>query len=96
MADEDEDKTTFFTGKGVFCYQKMPFSLKNAGATYQRLVDKVFKDQIGQNLEAYVDDIVIKSTFKESMLKDIQETFDISSPNKESELIPQKSRQSPI
>ncbi|GJX28519.1 reverse transcriptase domain-containing protein [Tanacetum coccineum] len=53
----------------------MPFGLKNAGATYQRLVDKVFNDQIGRNLEAYVDDMVIKSTSEEDMLADIKETF---------------------
>ncbi|GJX73666.1 reverse transcriptase domain-containing protein [Tanacetum coccineum] len=56
--------------------QKMPFGLKNAGATYQTLVDKVFSDQTGRNLEAFVDDIVIKSTSKEDTIKDIQETFD--------------------
>ncbi|GJU05440.1 reverse transcriptase domain-containing protein [Tanacetum coccineum] len=65
MAEGDEDKTAFFAGEGVFCYQKMPFGLKNAGATYQRLVDKVFHDQIRRKLEAYVDDMVIKSTSKE-------------------------------
>nr|GEW35668.1 hypothetical protein [Tanacetum cinerariifolium] len=65
MAEEDEDKTTFFTREGVYCYRKMPFGLKNTGAMYQRLVDKVFNDQIGRNLEAYVDDMVIKSTSKE-------------------------------
>ncbi|GKE26311.1 reverse transcriptase domain-containing protein [Tanacetum coccineum] len=75
MAEGDGDKTTFFTGKGVFCYWKIPFGLKNTRATYQRLVDKVFNDQIRRNLEAYMDDIVIKSNSKESMLKDIQETF---------------------
>ncbi|GJZ27783.1 reverse transcriptase domain-containing protein, partial [Tanacetum coccineum] len=75
MAEEDEDKTTFFAGEGVYCYQKMPFGLKNAGATYQRLVDKVFNDQIGRNIEAYVDDMVIKSTSEEYMLADIKETF---------------------
>ncbi|GJS03100.1 reverse transcriptase domain-containing protein [Tanacetum coccineum] len=75
MAEEDEDKTTFFAGEGVYCYRKMPFGLKNAGATYQRLVDKVFNDQIGRNLEAYVDDMVIKSTSEEDMLTDIKETF---------------------
>nr|GFA27285.1 putative reverse transcriptase domain, ribonuclease H-like domain protein [Tanacetum cinerariifolium] len=53
----------------------MPFRLKNAGATYQRLVDKVFSKQIERNLEAYVDDMVIKITSKEGMLSDIQETF---------------------
>ncbi|GJZ84336.1 reverse transcriptase domain-containing protein [Tanacetum coccineum] len=78
MAEGDEDKTTFFVGEGVFCYRKMPFGLKNAGATYQRLVDKVFHDQIGRNLEAYVDDMVIKSTSEEEMLADIKETFDQS------------------
>ncbi|GJY42876.1 reverse transcriptase domain-containing protein [Tanacetum coccineum] len=72
MAKEDEDKTDFFAGERVFCYRKMPFGLKNAGATYQRLVDKVFHDQIGRNLEAYVDDMVIKSTFEEDMLADIK------------------------
>nr|GEX01361.1 retrovirus-related Pol polyprotein from transposon TNT 1-94 [Tanacetum cinerariifolium] len=56
----DEDKTAFFIGERVFYYQKMPFGLKNVGATYQRLVNKVFHDQIGRNLEAYVDDMVIK------------------------------------
>ncbi|GJZ45167.1 retrovirus-related pol polyprotein from transposon TNT 1-94 [Tanacetum coccineum] len=54
----------------------MPFELKNAGDTYQRLVYKVFRDQIRRNLEPYVDDMVIKSTSEEYMLQDIQETFD--------------------
>ncbi|GJV95220.1 reverse transcriptase domain-containing protein [Tanacetum coccineum] len=60
MAKEDEDKTAFYAGEGVFCYKNMPFRLKNEGATYQRLVDKVSSHQIGRNLEAYVDDMVIK------------------------------------
>ncbi|GJT01370.1 reverse transcriptase domain-containing protein [Tanacetum coccineum] len=76
MVEEDEDKTTFYAGEGVFCYKKMSFGLKNAGATYQRLVDKVFSHQIGRNLEAYVDDMVIKSTSEKEILKDIQETFE--------------------
>ncbi|GJS38267.1 reverse transcriptase domain-containing protein [Tanacetum coccineum] len=54
----------------------MPFIIKNARATYQRLVDKVFNKQIGRNLKAYVDDMVIKSTSEEGMLSDIQETFE--------------------
>ncbi|GJZ64543.1 reverse transcriptase domain-containing protein [Tanacetum coccineum] len=76
MVEGDEDKTTFFVGEGVFCYRKMPFGLKNERATYQRLVDKVFSKQIGRNLEAYVDDLVIKSTSEEGILSDIQETFE--------------------
>ncbi|GKG07632.1 hypothetical protein Tco_0330601, partial [Tanacetum coccineum] len=62
MEEGDEDKTTFFARERLFCYQKMPFGLKNTRATYQRLVDKFFHDQIRRNLEAYVDDMVIKST----------------------------------
>ncbi|GJU82296.1 reverse transcriptase domain-containing protein [Tanacetum coccineum] len=42
MAEEDEEKTAFITNQGIFCYTKMPFGLRNAGATYQRLVDKTF------------------------------------------------------
>ncbi|GJR90559.1 reverse transcriptase domain-containing protein [Tanacetum coccineum] len=51
MAKEDEEKTAFITSQGIFCYSKMPFGLKNAGSTYQRLVDKAFQRQIGRNLE---------------------------------------------
>ncbi|GJT84333.1 reverse transcriptase domain-containing protein [Tanacetum coccineum] len=52
----------------------MPFGLKNAGATYQRLVDKAFEKQVGQNLEVYVDDLVIKSHTEAELLRDIEET----------------------
>ncbi|GJT39504.1 reverse transcriptase domain-containing protein [Tanacetum coccineum] len=64
MAEADEEKTAFHTPQGVYCYTKMPFSLKNSGATYQRLVDKAFDKQVGQNLEVYVDDLVIKKEGK--------------------------------
>lgn len=76
MVEEDEGKTTFYTGKGVYCYKKMPFGLKNAEATYQCLIDKAFHKKIGRNLEAYVDEMVIKSRMVEDLLSDIQETFD--------------------
>ncbi|GJT38766.1 reverse transcriptase domain-containing protein [Tanacetum coccineum] len=76
MSEEDEENTTFYTDQGTFCYKKMPFGLKNAGATYQRLVDEAFDKQIGRNLEVYVDDMVIKSKAEKDMLADIAETFD--------------------
>ncbi|GJU09752.1 reverse transcriptase domain-containing protein [Tanacetum coccineum] len=75
MAKEDEEKTAFITSQGVFCYSKMPFGLKNAGATYQRLVDKAFQKQIGRNLEVYVDDLVIKSRTEHEIIRDIEDTF---------------------
>nr|GEX03715.1 reverse transcriptase domain-containing protein [Tanacetum cinerariifolium] len=73
MEKEEEHKTTFHAQKGVYCYRKMPFVLKNTGATYQRLVDKVFESQIGRNMEAYMEDIVIKGIDEEEMLADIKE-----------------------
>ncbi|GKA61198.1 reverse transcriptase domain-containing protein [Tanacetum coccineum] len=57
MAKKDEEKTAFITSQGIFCYTKMPFGIRNAGATYQRLVDKAFHKQIGRNLEVYMDDL---------------------------------------
>nr|GFC06952.1 reverse transcriptase domain-containing protein [Tanacetum cinerariifolium] len=53
----------------------MPFGLRNAGATYQRLVEKVFRKQIDKNLEVYVDDLVIKSRMEDEIVRDIKETF---------------------
>ena len=53
----------------------MPFGLKNAGITYQRLVNHMFRPQIGQNVEVYVDDILVKSLDEEKHLDDLQETF---------------------
>nr|GEU92003.1 reverse transcriptase domain-containing protein [Tanacetum cinerariifolium] len=61
MSEDDEEKMAFYTDQGTYCYTKMPFGLKNAEATYQRLVDSAFQEKLGQNLEAYFDDIVIKS-----------------------------------
>jgi hypothetical protein len=56
MAPEDLDKTAFITDLRVFCYNLMPFGLKNAGATYQRMMDKVFAEMRGREIEVYIDD----------------------------------------
>nr|KAJ0225480.1 hypothetical protein LSAT_V11C100009930 [Lactuca sativa] len=53
----------------------MPFGLKNVGATYQRLMDKVFSDQIGRNIKVYIENMVIKSRNEEMLLQDVEETF---------------------
>nr|GEU88696.1 reverse transcriptase domain-containing protein [Tanacetum cinerariifolium] len=74
MVESDEEKTAFHTSQGVYCYTKMPFDLKNADTTYQRLV-KTFNSQVGQNMEVYIDDLVIKSHTEAKMLRDISETF---------------------
>jgi hypothetical protein len=59
LSTKDREKTTFITPLGIYCYKVMPFGLKNAGATYQRMVTKMFKDQIGKIMEIYIDDMVV-------------------------------------
>ncbi|XP_027155690.1 uncharacterized protein LOC113780842 [Coffea eugenioides] len=77
MSEEDQEKTAFYTDKGVYCYTTMPFGLKNARATYQRLINRLFKDQIGRNVEAYVDDILVKSLTTSAILSDVREVFGV-------------------
>jgi ribonuclease HI len=76
MDDVDQEKTSFITSKGLFCYKVMPFGLKNAGATYQRLMNKMFHHQIGRNVEVYVDDMLVKTKDEENHLEDLKETFE--------------------
>ena len=77
MLDEaDQEKTSFVTSQWLFCYKVMPFGLKNAGATYQRLVNQMFRPQIGWNVEVYVDDMLVKSLDEKKHLDDLKETFD--------------------
>ena len=61
MKEEGQEKTMFVTSQGLYCYKVMPFGLKNAGTTYQRLVNQMFSRQIGRNMEVYVDDMLVKS-----------------------------------
>lgn len=75
LSREDQDKISFITSDGTYCYQVMLFGLKNTGAIYQRLMDRVFNNQKGRNLEVYVNDILIKSTTVEAMLTNIKESF---------------------
>ena len=72
----DQEKTSFVTSQGLFCYKVMPFGLKNAGATYQRLMNRMFAHQIGRNVQVYVDDMLVKSIRENDHLSDLQETFD--------------------
>ncbi|XP_071939116.1 uncharacterized protein [Coffea arabica] len=77
MNEEDQEKTAFYTDQGVYCYTTMPFGLKNAGATYQRLINGLLKNQIGRNVEAYVDNILIKSLTTSAFLSDVREVFGV-------------------
>ncbi|RVW15502.1 Retrovirus-related Pol polyprotein from transposon 17.6 [Vitis vinifera] len=75
MSPDDEEKTAFITPHDLYCYKVMPFGLKNAGATYQRLMTKIFKPLIGHSVEVYIDDIVVKSKTREQHILHLQEVF---------------------
>ena len=75
MNEEDQEKTAYITSQGLYCYKVMPFGLKNAGATYQILVNKMFNKQIDRNMEVYVDDMLDKSKVELVHLDDLRETF---------------------
>nr|KYP41524.1 Retrovirus-related Pol polyprotein from transposon 17.6 [Cajanus cajan] len=75
MHPPDKVHTSFITDHANYCYRVMPFGLKNAGATYQRLMYKVFQQQIGRNMEVYVDDMVVKTTSAADHAADLAEVF---------------------
>ncbi|CAL8163647.1 unnamed protein product [Prunus armeniaca] len=77
MYDDDKAKTSFIIERGIYCYKVMPFGLKNAGATYQRLVNKIFKEQIGRIMEVYVDDMLVKAPKRADHLKNLTEAFSL-------------------
>ncbi|KAL0411264.1 UNVERIFIED_CONTAM: Retrovirus-related Pol polyprotein from transposon opus [Sesamum latifolium] len=72
---DDQKRVSFITSGGTY-YYVMPFELINAGATYQRLVDRMFKEQLGRNMEVYVDDMLVKSRQTNQHLADLAVTFD--------------------
>jgi hypothetical protein len=76
LKKEDEEKTAFITPYDVFCYQVMPFGLKNAGATYQRIMQNCIGSQIVRNIQVYINDVVITTRKEEALINDLKETFD--------------------
>ena len=76
MAESDQAATAFITPYGPFCFNTMPFGLKNAGATYQCMIQTCLANQIGKTVEAYVDDVVVKTKHVKSLVDDLRLTFD--------------------
>ena len=79
MDPNDQENTSFVTGQGTYYYRVMPFGLKNAGATYQRLVNKMFQKKIGASMEVYIDDMLVKSIKAELHITHLAEAFQESS-----------------
>ncbi|KAI5313225.1 hypothetical protein L3X38_042399 [Prunus dulcis] len=78
MHEDDKAKTSLIIiERGTYCYKVMPFSLKNIGARYQRLVNKIFKEQIGKTIEVYVDDMLVKVPQRADHIKIITEAFSL-------------------
>ena len=77
MDPDDQEKTLFVTGQGTYCYRVMPFGLKNVGATYQRLMNRIFQKQIGASMEVYLDDMLVKSTTAELHITHLSKAFQI-------------------
>ena len=75
MAPEDEELTAFRTPKGIYCYKVMPFGIKNAGATYQRAMQKIFDDILHKIVQCYVDDLVVKTRKREEHIRDLRIVF---------------------
>ena len=75
MHEPDISKIASTTDTTNYCYKVMPFGLKNVGATYQRLMDKVFREKIGKNMEVYVDDMIVNSCEVQRHVKDLEEIF---------------------
>jgi len=71
----DEEKTTFITEQVNYCYEVMSFDLKNIGATYQKLIEKVFQEKISKWMEVHADDLVVKSQLVTQHMKDLTEIF---------------------
>ncbi|KAJ9538340.1 hypothetical protein OSB04_031073 [Centaurea solstitialis] len=77
MHADDQEKTAFMTDKGIYCYKVMPFGLKNAGSTYQRLVNMMFKEHLGRTMEVYIDDMLVKSERSHDHIDHLKQSFDI-------------------
>ncbi|CAA0818632.1 Unknown protein, partial [Striga hermonthica] len=77
MHPDDAEHTSFCSARGLYCYVMMTFGLKNAGATYQRLVNKMFARLIGYTMEVYVDDMLVKSERASDHIAHLSEVFDI-------------------
>jgi hypothetical protein len=75
IKEEDLERTAFITLFSAYCYTTMSFGLKNVGATYQRAIQACFKRQLNKNVEAYVDDVVVKTRNSDTLIADLEETF---------------------
>jgi putative transposase len=75
IKEEDKEKTALITPFDAYCYTTMSFGLKNTSATYQRAIQACFRKQLNKNVEAYVDDVVVKTRNSDTLITDLEKTF---------------------
>ncbi|XP_048613381.1 uncharacterized protein LOC125587219 [Brassica napus] len=75
MHPDDREKTAFITGRGTYCYKVIPFGLKNAGVTYQRVINRMFANKLGNTMEVYIDGMLVKSLRAADHLNHLRECF---------------------
>lgn len=81
MHPNNKEKTVFYGIDTVYCYKMMPFNPKNTSTTYQHSINKLFTVHIGMTIEAYIDDMIAKSTSKYKHVNDLWEAFQIMREN---------------
>ena len=77
FALDDQEKTAFITPTENYHYKVMPFKLKNAGSTYQRMMTRMFEPQLGKNIEVYIDDMVVKSKVESEYVNGLRSIFEV-------------------
>ena len=77
LAVDDQEKTASVTPIGNYHYKVMPFGLKNTGATYQRIMTRMFEPQLGKSIKVYIDDMVVKSKVMFEHVRDLRHIFEI-------------------
>ena len=77
LATEDQEKTAFISPDANYHYTVMPFGLKNAAATYQHMMTRMFNDKIRCTVEVYIDDMVVRSKQEEGHVDDLKEVFEV-------------------
>ena len=77
MHPGDEEKTSFILEWGTYCYKRMLFGLKNAGATFQKLTNKMFSRMLGKMMEIYIGDKLVKSTKAKDQIRHLEECFNV-------------------
>ena len=75
MHPPDLENTSFITPTGMYCYNVMPFGLKNVGATYQLMMFRIFEPLLGRTMEAYIDGMLVKSMSREDHFSHLRDVF---------------------